>query len=66
MKERNVVFLQDSGFGTLIDATKISNVLFFCLIVPNPLKEVLHIFQIQAPNMMCMKMQFAWSIIFPD
>ena len=38
----------------------------FCLIVPNPFKEVLHIFRVQAPNMMHTKMAFAWTIISPD
>ena len=37
----------------------------FCLIVPNPFKEVLHIFWIQAPNMMHRIMAFALSIISP-
>ena len=34
-----------------------------CLIVPNPFQEVLHIFRIQAPNMMHMIMAFAPSTI---
>ena len=38
----------------------------FCLIVPNPFKEVLRIFRIQAPNMMHTIMAFARSIISPD
>ena len=39
---------------------------FSCLIVPNPFKEALRIFQIQAPNMMHVIMAFARSTIFPD
>ena len=39
---------------------------YFCLIFPNPFKEVLRIFSIQAPNIMHTIMTFARSIISLD
>ena len=50
MEERIVVFLQDFSSSNINRCNKNCNVVY--LFFSNPFKEVLRIFQIQAPNMM--------------
>ena len=66
MWEWNFVFLQDFSSRNMNQCNKKLQSHIFCLIVPNPFKEVLHIFWIQAPNMMHTITAFARSIISPD
>ena len=61
MMERIFVFLQDFCHSTRTNSTN-HNVIF-CLIVPNPLKEVVCIFWIHVRNMMDNTMQFIQCII---
>ena len=49
-----------------INVTKNRKCRIFRLIVPNPFKEILSIFRIQAPNMMHTIIAFVRSIITPD